>query len=201
MLNHSSCAHVTSAHFASTHELSEGGSESVYSTKIANGDVLLYFMLPCQPGEEVCLLYSGELSNADLLLSYGFTEQFNESEYAVVELDDGTGVPERHFLTLSKSLPALPPALLQAVATALGTANAVEVRDALKDMLGAQVMPDPEHLSYSLSTNSSPKVQETIQDNCQSSTCSVESVNLRNIATYLASQQAILKRAIHALDA
>ena len=87
----------------------------------AAGDVEFAAAAACSAGQQVFHMYSSDLSNAELLLSYGFTIPHNDNDTVLVEIE----APEeawrvrllpftpQHYLTRSAPLP---PQLVHAVA-------------------------------------------------------------------------------------
>jgi len=100
------------------------------------GDVEFAAAAACSAGQQVFHMYSSDLSNAELLLSYGFTMPDNENDTVLVDIEAPeeawrtrllTFIPQ-HYLT--RSMP-LPPQLEHAVALACCTK--LELKSRLKD--------------------------------------------------------------------
>jgi hypothetical protein len=106
-----------------------GGSGNV-------GDVEFSAAAGCRAGQQLFHMYSSDLSNAELLLSYGFTIPANENDTVLVEIEQPDEawrvrllpfVPQ-HYLTRSAPLPLQ---LLHAVA--LADCSKPELKSRLKD--------------------------------------------------------------------
>jgi hypothetical protein len=100
------------------------------------GDVEFAAAAACCAGQQVFHMYSSDLSNAELLLSYGFTIPDNENDTVVVEIE----APEeawrtrllpfvsQHYLTRCAPLP-----LQLQHAVALVCCSKLELKSRLKD--------------------------------------------------------------------
>lgn len=107
------------------------------------GDVEFAAVAGCSAGEQVFHMYSSDLSNAELLLSYGFTMTDNENDTVLVEIE----APEeawrtrllpfipQHYLTRAAPLP-----LQLQNAVALVCCTKVELKGRLKDGMWADAV-------------------------------------------------------------